>query len=352
MATGQLVSRANSDISLVLTVLRVLPTLTSNLVLMVASLGVMFYFSPVLALISLVILPMLVVGAYRMRIRLYPATWDVQQRTGDVAQVVDQAVTGVRVVKGFGQEHREFERLSETASGLYGSSMRSIRLQARYQPLLESIPSFGQVGVLALGGWLALHHEITVGTFLAFASYLVLLINPARLIARMLSAAPQARAGARAHLRTPRHDAGRGRRARCVRPAEAAGRDRTSTRCGSASGGPSRSWTVSTCASPPGRSVALVGTSGSGKSTAALLLSRFHDPQEGAVRIDGHDVRDVTLGLAPLPDRHGLRGELPVLRIPARQHRVRAARRHGRGGRGRRACGRGARVHPADARGL
>ena len=125
MATGQLVSRANSDISLVLTVLRVLPTLTSNLVLMIASLGVMFYLSPVLALISLVILPLLVLGAYRMRTRLYPATWDVQQRTGDVAQVVDQAVTGVRVVKGFGQEQREFERLSETASGLYGSSMRA-----------------------------------------------------------------------------------------------------------------------------------------------------------------------------------------------------------------------------------
>jgi ATP-binding cassette subfamily B protein len=294
MATGQLVSRANSDISLVLTVLRVLPTLTSNLVLMVASLGVMFYFSPVLALISLVILPLLVLGAYRMRIRLYPATWDVQQRTGDVAQVVDQAVTGVRVVKGFGQEHREFERLSETASGLYGSSMRSIRLQARYQPLLESIPSFGQVGVLALGGWLALHDKITVGTFLAFASYLVLLINPARLIARMLSAAPQARAGAERIFElldtTPAVTDAPG----AYDLPELRGEIRfDAVRFGFWRSEPVLDGFDLRVA--PGEVVALVGASGSGKSTAALLLSRFHDPQEGAVRIDGHDVRDVTL---------------------------------------------------------
>ena len=294
MATGQLVSRANSDISLVLTVLRVLPTLTSNLVLMVASLGVMFVFSPLLALISLVILPLLVLGAYRMRTRLYPATWDVQQRTGDVAQVVDQAVTGVRVVKGFGQEQREFERLAGTASGLYGSSMRSVRLQARYQPLLESIPTFGQVGVLALGGWLALHDRITVGTFLAFASYLVLLVNPARLIARMLSAAPQARAGAERIFEildaTP-----------AVRDAPQAydlPELRGEISFEAVRFGFWRSEPVLESFDlriAPGEVVALVGASGSGKSTAALLLSRFHDPQAGAVRIDGHDVRDVRL---------------------------------------------------------
>jgi ATP-binding cassette, subfamily B, bacterial len=294
MATGQLVSRANSDISLVLTVLRVVPTLTSNLVLMVASLGVMFAFSPPLALISLVILPILVVGAYRMRTRLYPATWDMQQRTGDVAQVVDQAVTGVRVVKGFGQERREFERLAATASGLYGSSMRAIRLQARYQPLLESIPTFGQVGVLALGGWLALHHQISVGTFLAFASYLVLLINPARLIARLLSAAPQARAGAERIFElldttpavTDEPDA-------YDLPRLRGEITFAGVRFGFWRSEPVLDGFDLTIA--PGEVVALVGASGSGKSTAAHLLSRFHDPQEGAVRLDGHDVRGVTL---------------------------------------------------------
>ncbi|GLY79435.1 ABC transporter ATP-binding protein [Actinoallomurus iriomotensis] len=294
MATGQLVSRANSDISLVLTVLRVLPTLTSNLVLMVASLGVMFAFSPLLALISLVILPILVVGAYRMRTRLYPATWDMQQRTGDVAQVVDQAVTGVRVVKGFGQEQREFERLAGSASDLYGSSMRAIRLSARYQPLLESIPTFGQVGVLALGGWLALNDKITVGTFLAFASYLVLLINPARLIARMLSAAPQARAGAERIFElldtTPAVTDAPGARELPRLRGEISFEN---VRFGFWRSEPVLDGFDLRIA--PGEVVALVGASGSGKSTAAHLLLRFHDPQEGTVRVDGHDVREVTL---------------------------------------------------------
>jgi ATP-binding cassette subfamily B protein len=294
LATGQLVSRANADINIVLMVLRVLPTLASNLVLMVASLIVMFVFSPLLALISLVVVPALVAGAYRMRTRLYPATWDVQNRTGEVAQVVDQAVTGVRVVKGFGQERREFEGLADSAAGLYGSSVRALRMQARYQPLLESIPSFGQVGVLALGGWLALHHQITVGTFLAFASYLVLLVGPARMIARMLSAAPQARAGAERIFElldatpavTDAPEAYELPELRGEISFEGVGfgfwrsepvLDRFDLRI------------------EPGETVALVGASGSGKSTAALLLPRFYDAREGAVRIDGHDVRDVTL---------------------------------------------------------
>jgi ATP-binding cassette subfamily B protein len=198
------------------------------------------------------------------------------------------------VVKAFGQERREVDRMVEAVQQLYGSRMRATRLQARYQPLLESIPSFGQVGVLALGGWLALHDKITVGTFLAFASYLVLLVNPARLIARMLSAAPQARAGAERIFElldtTPRvTDAPDARELPELRGEISF----DAVRFGFWRSEPVLDGFDLRIA--PGEVVALVGASGSGKSTAALLLSRFHDPQEGAVRIDGHDVRDVTL---------------------------------------------------------
>lgn len=294
LATGQLVSRANSDVALVVGVLRVVPILSSSLVLMVGSLVVMFTFSPLLALVSLVVVPTLVVGAYRMRSRLYPATWDVQQRNGEVAQVVDQAVTGVRVVKAFGQEEREFHRLAGTAAGLYGSGLRSVRIQARYQPLLQAIPSFGQVGVLALGGWLALEHKITVGTFLAFASYLVMLIGPARMLAGMLSSGQRARAGAERIFElldaTP-----------AIEDAPDAAELPPARGEIVFAGVRFGFWREQPVLDgfdlrvEPGETVALVGASGSGKSTAALLPSRFHDPQSGVVRIDGHDVRDVTL---------------------------------------------------------
>src|ERR1019366_6477251 len=99
-----------------------------------------------------------------MRWRVFPASWDGQQREGDLAQIVDEDVNGVRVVKAFGQEWRELERIAGAAQTLYGSQLRAVRLQSRYQPLLQAIPSLGQVAILALGGWLALRHDITLGT--------------------------------------------------------------------------------------------------------------------------------------------------------------------------------------------
>ena len=91
-----------------------------------------------------------------MRWRVFPATWDGQQREGELVQIVDEDVNGVRVVKAFGQERRELERVADAAETLYGSQMRAVRLQSRYQPLLQAIPALGQVAILALGGWLAL----------------------------------------------------------------------------------------------------------------------------------------------------------------------------------------------------
>src|ERR1700674_1269523 len=98
--------------------------MSSNVLLLLLSLGVMLYLSPLLALVSLVVAPMLLLVSYRMRWRIFPATWDGQQREGDVAQIVDEDVNGVRVVKAFGQEHRELERMAAAAGTLYGSQMR------------------------------------------------------------------------------------------------------------------------------------------------------------------------------------------------------------------------------------
>jgi ATP-binding cassette subfamily B protein len=293
MPTGQLVARANSDSTLVQGLLNFMPIMSGNILLMLLSLGVMLYLAPLLAVVSVVVIPVLIVVSYRMRWRVFPATWDGQQREGDVAQIVDEDVNGVRVVKAFGQEHRELERLTGAARVLYGARMRAVRLQARYQPLLEAIPSVAQVAILALGGWLALHHHITLGTFLAFSTYVAQFAAPARQLAGVLTVGQQARAGVERIFQlldlTPsivdRDDAVElpPLRGEITFSDVSFGYDGTRLLDGV-------DLTVAA-----GERVAFVGPSGSGKSTLAMLVSRFHDPATGAVLVDGHDLRDVTL---------------------------------------------------------
>jgi ATP-binding cassette subfamily B protein len=294
MPTGQLVARANSDSSLVQGLLSFFPIMSGNVLLMLFSLGVMVYLSPLLSLVSVIIAPSLLLVSYRMRRKIFPATWDGQQREGDVAQIVDEDVNGVRVVKAFGQEERELHRVADATQTLYGSRMRTVRLQSRYQPVLEAVPTVGQVIILAFGGWLALHHEITLGTFLAFSTYIVQMVSPARQLAGVLTVGQQARAGVERIFQLLDM---------VPAIADAPGAVELPTLEGDISfsdvhfaygDGPPLLQDFDLHVRP-GERVALVGPSGSGKSTVAMLVARFHDPDRGTVRIDGRDVRDVTL---------------------------------------------------------
>jgi len=276
MPTGQLVGRANSDSTLVQGLLSFFPIMSGNILLLLASLAIMLVLSPLLALVSLVVTPTLLVVAYRMRTQVFPATWDGQQKEGDIAQIVDEDVSGVRVVKAFGQEQRELDRMVSATKTLYGSHMRAVRLQARYQPLLQAIPTLGQVAVLALGGWLALDHRITIGTFLAFSTYLAQLVSPARMFAGILTTAQQARAGVERIFELLD-----------LRPAITD--QQTASELAPLVGEIDFDLHIA-----PGETVALVGPSGSGKSTVLSLVARYFDVSAGAVRLDGHDVRDVT----------------------------------------------------------
>ncbi len=294
LQTGQVVSRAISDLTLVQGLLGMFPILSANLLLFVMSLIIMLFLSPMLTLVALLIGPALWLVAYTSRRKLFPANWDAQQKVSQVAGVVESSVTGVRVVKGFGQEDRELERLEASTSTLFGSRLRAVKLSSHYNPTMQAIPALGQVGILALGGWLALRGSITLGTFLAFSTYLASLVAPVRQLASLLTVGQQAKAG-------------------IVRVFEVIDSEPTITDKPDPVELPAEpvdveldNATFGYLASRPvldhvslkverGETLALVGTAGSGKSTVSLLLPRFYDVQDGAVRIGGHDVRDLSM---------------------------------------------------------
>src|SRR5215469_13770625 len=192
--TGQLVGRSISDLNMVQGLLQWMPLTLGSVFLFIFSLVIMIALSPVLALVAFAVAPALWLIARASRKKLFPASWDAQQQVGEVAGIVEEAIGGVRVIKGFGQEEREMQRLEAASEGLFASRLRTIRLTARYNPALTAVPLVGMLGVLALGGWLAIHGQVTLGTFLAFSSYLAQLTGPVRVLTSLVTIGQEARA--------------------------------------------------------------------------------------------------------------------------------------------------------------
>ncbi|MEU5805691.1 ABC transporter ATP-binding protein [Streptomyces sp. NPDC047718] len=304
LSTGQVVGRATSDLQLIQGLLFMLPMTIGNFLLFGISLAVMLWLSPLLTLVALLMAPALWFIADRSRKKLFPATWWAQGQAAAVASVVDGAVTGVRVVKGFGQEDQETAKLRDAGRGLFAGRLRSIRLNSRYTPALQAVPALAQVAMLALGGWLATNGQVTLGTFVAFSTYLAQLVGPVRMLAMVLTVGQQARAGVERvfELIDTEPTIQDGTR---ELPADApATVEFDDVVFGYDPERPVLDGFSLTVAA--GETVAVVGASGSGKSTVSLLLPRFYDADAGTVRVGGHDVRELTydslraaIGLVP-----------------------------------------------------
>ncbi|MGV9665015.1 ABC transporter ATP-binding protein [Nocardia niigatensis] len=290
LRTGQVISRSISDLTLVQGLLAMGPWSAVAALQFVLAAGIMLWLSPPLALAALLVVPVLGLVVYRVRPRLYAATWSAQQRAADLAQHVEETVTGVRVVKGFGQEARMVDVLERHGRGLYAERMRAARIDARFSPTLGSIPQAGLVAVIAAGGLLAFHGSIGLGTFLAFVAYVSTMTNSTRIVSYVVVMAQLTRAAAERVNQVidsaperidPEHTA--------EVPEGPLGIEIDALTFGFEPDRPVlHDFTLNIA---PGETVAVIGPAGSGKSTLSLLLPRFYSPDSGRITLYGKDSR-------------------------------------------------------------
>ncbi|MFD6158951.1 ABC transporter ATP-binding protein [Nocardia sp. NPDC060256] len=295
--TGQVVSRSITDLQLVQGLLAMVPLSSMAVLEFLLAAVVMMWLSPPLAVLALLVVPAIAVVVYRIRPRLYAATWSAQQRAADVAQHVEETVTGVRVVKGFGQEARMVDVLEKHSRTLYSERMRAAAVDSRFAPTVAAIPQLGMVGVIVLGGLLALHGTIGIGTFVAFAAYVATMTGTARIMAGALVLAQLTRAAAErvyqvidtAPLVTDPPEP-------TPLPSGPLGIEIDTVTFGFDPEQPVLRELDLTVR--PGETVAIIGPAGSGKTTLSLLLPRFYAPDAGHIRLFGTDASDDRVDIA------------------------------------------------------
>ncbi|WP_150250985.1 ABC transporter ATP-binding protein [Nocardiopsis deserti] len=314
LRTGQVMSRANIDLQLVQGLLATAPQALGGLVLIVFAFSAMLWLSPVLTVVAAAVVVSFVVVTARVSGRMPPATMAVQRRAAEIAQHVEETVTGVRVVKAFGQEERETRRLADLAARLFGERMRVARMQAAPSATLGVLPYLGQAAVLVVGAWLVARGEVSLGALVAFSGYMVTLTAPSASLSNLVMSAQLVRPAALRvfDLADSRPDVTDAPDAADV-PEGPVGVELDGVRFGY-----TRDSTVLDGLSlrvRPGETLALVGPSGSGKSTVSLLLPRFYDTTGGAVRIGppGGAVDVRSLRLRSLRSTVGVAFEEPFL---------------------------------------
>jgi ATP-binding cassette subfamily B protein len=292
--TGQLMARANSDIQQINQVVILIPLTIASTLTLVAVVVIMAIHSVMLTLLALGALPLLNIAAARFAHRIQPVALELQQELGDLSGVVEESISGVRAVKGFGAEALQSRRLDHEADAVRERSLEAARLRSRFLPLVDFLPILALVAILWYGGHLVLDGELELGYIVAFNSYVLMLIWPLRMAGMLVAQASRSSAAAgRLHeiLATEpaiadRHD---------VRGLGDGQGEIRFEQVGFAYGGGQQVLDGLDLVVNGGEAVALVGPTGSGKTTVARLVPRFYDVSSGRVRLDGVDVRDVKL---------------------------------------------------------
>ncbi len=304
--TGQVISRANSDIRSIQLLFAFAPLVATQMVMLVMGTVAMVVLSLPLTLVAMAPLPLVLYVGIRLRNRVFPLSWVTQARMADLATIVDENIQGAQIVRTFAQEHNQTRTLARSARRLRWAGTATADARARHAPIMEALPRLGLALVLLVGGLLAIDGRVAVGDIVAFNAFVLIMAAPFRMIGFVMIQWQRASAAAQRVFEILDESPEITERPDAVPLAEPAGRveldDVTFTyKLGAytanagATGGGTRVIEDFSLAVEPGETVAVVGRTGSGKSTIARLLPRFYDVDRGTVRIDGIDVRDLRL---------------------------------------------------------
>ncbi|KUL35230.1 ABC transporter ATP-binding protein [Actinoplanes awajinensis] len=307
--SGELMSRATSDIRAVQMYLTFGPSILVQCMIAVIAFGLMVSINPILAVVAMATMPAIAVLGVRMRKAIFPVSWLIQSRLAGVATVVDENIQGVRIVKAFAGEQGQVDTLAGAADRVRWAYTADARLRSRWIPVMDNLPRIGLALVLLVGGLMVLRGQATVGTVVAFNSYVLMLQPPFRMLGMIIMMGQRAAASSqriyeildtkaditdKSEIATPSP-----RGELHLRNVHFAYPDGTTALDGL------------NLHIHPGETIALVGATGAGKSTIGRLAARFYDVIEGQILLDGVDVRDYPL--ATLRDRVGIVPDEPFL---------------------------------------
>ena len=293
-STGELMSKASSDLTQVRLVFMMLPVTVANLGMFVFVISVMISLNPILGGIVSLAIPLLLFIGNTYAKRAIDLSFSVQDRIAAMSAVVEEAITGIRVVKSYGAESHETQKVHKAATAIFDKSIELTKQRSIFVPLFELVAPLATVVILSLGGLYVIDGQLSTGDFFAFMEYMVVLNFPLRITGWFFAELPRsAAAGARVLdlLRTAPEIIDP------ISPAQlpdGRGELRFNNVAFSYTEGPPVLLNVN-ARIPAGTSVAIVGATGSGKSTLSYLIPRFYDVSGGSVCIDGIDVRKLSL---------------------------------------------------------
>jgi ABC-type multidrug transport system fused ATPase/permease subunit len=294
--TGQLMSRATVDLQSIRFFLGYgVIFLTQNALTIVLASAVMIAMQPGLAVLALIPVPIVIWTASRYNRTSRPALQEVQQRIAELTAEAEESVSGVRVIKAFSRERHMLERFRRSVIRVFDQNLYSTKLRAFYNPLIGFLPSVGLAVVLLVGGNQVINGSLSIGAFTAFYTYVIMLTGPMRTLGVGLGMGQRAIASGNRLFeildREPRISSDPG----SMPLPEGDGRVELENVSLAYDGGSGDALSDINLRVEPGRVIALVGPTGSGKTSLVALLARLYDPTAGSVCVDGADLREVEL---------------------------------------------------------